>query len=99
MHPVSPSLLTIGREIEILGDYQGKDPDLQELYTHRKKTKEDFLKNWIALYLQNLSPTNKWLARNPYKITPGMILFIKDENKMKNLWAKVMRPKMTTFPE
>ena len=88
MHPVSPSLLTIGREIEILGDYQGKDPDLEELYHHRKKTIEDFLKNWVALYLQNLSPTNKWLARNPYKIKPGMVLFIKDENKMKDLWAK-----------
>ena len=59
MQPVSPSLLTIGREIEILGDYQGKDPTLQELYNHRKKTIEDFLKNWVALYLQNLSPTKK----------------------------------------
>ena len=88
MQPVTPSLLTIGREIEILGDYQGKDPDLQELYNHRMKTIQDFLKNWVALYLQNLSPTNKWLARNPYKIKPGMVLFIKDENKMKDLWAK-----------
>ena len=103
MQPVSPSLLTIGREIEILGDYQGNDPPLQELYNHRKKTIEDFLKNWVALYLQNLSPTNKWLARNPYKIKPGMVLFIKDENKMKDLWAKgivtkVIRSKDDNIP-
>ena len=88
MKPVSPSLLTIGREIEILGEYTGKDPTLQELYHHRTKTIEDFLKNWTALYLQNLSPTKKWLEKNPYKIKEGMILFIKDENKMKDLWKK-----------
>ena len=88
MQPISPSLLTIGREIEVLGDYQGKDPDLKELYNHRKETLQGFLKNWTALYLQNLSPTQKWLTRNPYKIKPGMVLFIKDENKMKDLWKK-----------
>ena len=88
MKPISPSLLTIGREIEILGNYTGKDPKLQELYNHRTKTIEDFLKNWTALYLQNLSPTNKWLEKNPYKIKEGMVLFIKDENKMKDLWRK-----------
>ena len=103
MQPISPSLLMIGREIEILGDYQGKDPDLQELYDHRKKTIEHFIQNWAALYLQNLSPTNKWLAKNPYKIKPGMILFIRDENKMKDLWAKgivtkVIRSKNDNLP-
>ena len=103
MQPISPSLLMIGREIEILGDYQGQDPDLQELYDHRKKTLEHFIQNWAALYLQNLSPTNKWLAKNPYKIKPGMILFIRDENKMKDLWAKgivtkVIRSKNDNLP-
>ena len=88
MKPISPSLLTIGREIEILGDYQGKDPKLQQLYNHRTKTVTDFLKNWTALYLQNLSPTTKWLKRNPYTIQPGMVLFIKDENKLHALWKK-----------
>ena len=88
MQAISPSLLTIGREIEVLGDYEGKNPTLQELYNHRKETMQDFLKNWTALYLQNLSPTQKWLKRNPYKIKPGMILFIKDENKMTDLWKK-----------
>ena len=88
MEPISPSLLTIGREIEVLGDYQGKDPDLEELYRQRKETIQEFLNNWTALYLQNLSPTQKWLSRNPYKIKPGMVLFIKDENKMKDLWKK-----------
>ena len=88
MKPVSPSLLTIGREIEPLGEYTGQDVDLQELYSHRTKTIEEFLKNWSALYLQNLSPTKKWLERNPYKIKEGMVLFIKDENKMKDLWKK-----------
>ena len=103
MQPILPSLLIIGREIEILGDYQGQDPDLQELYDHRKKTLEHFIQNWAALYLQNLSPTNKWLAKNPYKIKPGMILFIRDENKMKDLWAKgivtkVIRSKNDNLP-
>ena len=103
MKPISPSLLTIGREIEILGNYTGKDPKLQELYNHRTKTIEDFLKNWTALYLQNLSPTNKWLEKNPYKIKEGMVLFIKDENKMKDLWrkgivTKVIRSKTDQMP-
>ena len=103
MKPVSPSLLTIGREIEILGEYTGKDPTLQVLYHHRTKTIEDFLKNWTALYLQNLSPTKKWLEKNPYKIKEGMILFIKDENKMKDLWkkgivTKVIRSKTDQMP-
>ena len=88
MKPISPSLLILGREIECLGEYQGKDPDLLELYNHRTKTVTDFLKNWTALYLQNLSPTKKWLAKNPYQIKEGMILFIKDENRMKDLWNK-----------
>ena len=103
MKPVSPSLLTIGREIDILGDYNGQDPTLQELYYHRTKTIEDFLKNWTALYLQNLSPTKKWLEKNPYKIKEGMVLFIKDENKMKDLWkkgivTKVIRSKTDNLP-
>ena len=103
MKAVSPSLLTIGREIEILGHYDGKDPTLQDLYYHRTKTIEDFLKNWTALYLQNLSPTRKWLEKNPYKIKEGMILFIKDENKMKDLWkrgivTKVIRSKTDNLP-
>ena len=103
MKAVSPSLLTIGREIEILGEYTGKDPKLQELYHHRSKTIEDFLKNWTALYLQNLSPTKKWLEKNPYKIKEGMVLFIKDENKMKDLWkkgivTKVIRSKTDNLP-
>ena len=88
MKPISPSLLTIGREIEPLGEYTGKDPNLEELYNHRTKTIKNFLTNWTALYLQNLSPTKKWLEKNPYKIKEGMILFIKDENKMKDLWKK-----------
>ena len=88
MQPISPSLLTIGRETEVMGDYQGQNPNLKELYNHRKETLQHFLKNWTALYLQNLSPTQKWLTRNPYKIKPGMVLFIKDENKMKDLWKK-----------
>ena len=103
MKPVSPSLLTIGREIEILGDYQGKDPTLQQLFNHRTKTVTDFLKNWTALYLQNLSPTTKWLTRNPYKIQPGMVLFIKDENKLRALWnrgvvTKVIHSKVDNIP-
>ena len=103
MKPVSPSLLTIGREIEPLGEYTGKDPSLQELYYHRTKTIEDFLKNWTALYLQNLSPTKKWLEKNPYKIKEGMVLFIKNENKMKDLWkkgivTKVIRSKTDQIP-
>ena len=103
MQPVSPSLLAIGREIEILGEYTGKDLALQDLYHHRKKTIEGFLKNWTALYLQNLSPTKKWLEKNPYKIKEGMILFIKDENKMKDLWkkgivTKVIRSKNDQLP-
>ena len=103
MKPISPSLLTIGREIEILGNYTGKDPKLQELYNHRTKTIEDFLKNWTALYIQNLSPTKKWLEKNPYKIKEGMVLFIKDENKMKDLWkkgivTKVIRSKTDQLP-
>ena len=70
---------------------------------HRKKTIEGFLKNWTALYLQNLSPTKKWLEKNPYKIKEGMILFIKDENKMKDLWkkgivTKVIRSKNDQLP-
>ena len=88
MKPISPSLLTIGREIEPMGEYTGKDPNLEELYNHRTKTIKNFLTNWTALYLQNLSPTKKWLEKNPYKIKEGMILFIKDENKMKDLWKK-----------
>ena len=64
---------------------------------------EHFIQNWAALYLQNLSPTTKWLAKNPYKIKPGMILFIRDENKMKDLWAKgivtkVIRSKNDNLP-
>ena len=103
MKPISPSLLTIGREIEVLGDYTGKDPKLQEIYHHRTKTIENFLKNWTALYLQNLSPTKKWLEKNPYKIKEGMVLFIKDENKMKDLWrkgivTKVIRSKTDQMP-
>ena len=103
MKPVSPSMLTIGREIEILGEYTGKDPTLQQLYHHRTKTIEDFLKNWTALYLQNLSPTKKWLEKNPYKIKEGMILFIRDENKMKDLWkagvvTKVIRSAVDNIP-
>ena len=103
MQPVSPSLLTIGREIEILGPYVGQDPTLQELYHHRTKTIEDFLKNWTALYLQSLSPTKKWLEKNPYKIKEGMVLFIRDENKMKDLWqtgivTKVIRSKTDNLP-
>ena len=63
----------------------------------------DFLKNWTALYLQNLSPTKKWLEKNPYKIKEGMVLFIKDENKMKDLWrkgivTKVIRSKTDQMP-
>merc|ERR1712020_816321 len=85
---MGPSLLTIGREIEILGNYTGKDPKLKEIYNQRSKTIENFLKTWTALYLQNLSPTKKWLEKNPYKIKEGMVLFIKDENKMKDLWRK-----------
>ena len=88
MKPVSPSLLTIGREIEIIGDYQGKEPKLKELYDHRRKTVTNFLQNWTALYLQDLSPTKKWLEKNPYVIKPGMVLFIKDENKLRDLWSK-----------
>ena len=103
MKPVSPSLLTIGREIEPLGEYTGKDLNLQDLYHHRTKIIEDFLKNWSALYLQNLSPTKKWLEKNPYKIKEGMVLFIKDENKMKDLWKKgivekVIRSKTDQMP-
>ena len=103
MKPISPSLLTIGREIEILGEYQGKDPDLLELYNHRTKTVTDFLKNWTALYLQNLSPTKKWLTKNPYQIKEGMILFIKDENRLKDLWhkgrvTKIIRSKTDNVP-
>ena len=103
MKPVSPSMLTIGREIEILGEYTGKDPTLQQLYHHRTKTIEDFLKNWTALYLQNLSPTKKWLEKNPYKIKEGMVLFIRDENKMKDLWkagvvTKVIRSAVDNIP-
>ena len=103
MKPVSPSLLTIGREIEILGEYAGKDPSLEELYHHRTKTIEGFLRNWTALYLQNLSPTQKWLEKNPYKIKEGMILFIKNENKLKDLWScgvvtKVIRSKTDNIP-
>ena len=99
----TPSLLTIGREIEILGEYTGKDLALQDLYHHRTKTIEDFLKNWTAVYLQNLSTTKKWLEKNPYKIKEGMILFIKDENKMKDLWkkgvvTKVIRSKNDQLP-
>ena len=103
MKPVSPSLLTIGREIEPLGEYTGKDSTLQELYHHRTNTIQGFLKNWTALYLQNLSPTKKWIEKNPYKIKEGMILFIKDENKMKDLWkkgivTKVIRSKTDQMP-
>ena len=103
MKPVSPSMLTIGREIEILGEYTGKDPTLQQLYHHRTKTIENFLKNWTALYLQQLSPTKKWLEKNPYKIKEGMILFIRDENKMKDLWktgvvTKVIRSTVDNIP-
>ena len=46
MKPISPSLLTIGREIEIIGDYTGKDPKLKELYNYRTKTVTNFLQNW-----------------------------------------------------
>ena len=88
MKPISPSLLTIGREIEIIGDYQGKNPSLKQLYDYRTKVVTEFLKNWSALYLQNLSPTTKWLTKNPYKIKPGMVLFIKDENKLRALWNR-----------
>ena len=88
MKPISPSLLTIGREIEIIGDYTGKDPKLKELYNYRTKIVTNFLHNWTALYLQDLSPTKKWLEKNPYVIKPGMVLFIKDENKLKDLWSK-----------
>ena len=88
MLPISPSFLVIGREIEILGEYQGKDPNIVDLYNHHTKTIQDFIKRWRANYLQTLSPTNKWLAKNPYTIKPGMVLFIKDENRMKDLWKK-----------
>ena len=103
MQPVSPSLLTIGREIEPFGEYCGKDPTLQELYYHRTKTITNFIKNFTSLYLQQLSPTKKWLEKNPYKIKEGMVLFIKDENKMKDLWkagvvTKVIRSKTDNIP-
>ena len=88
MRAVSPSLLTIGREIEPLGEYTGKEPKLKELYDYRTKTVTNFLQNWTALYLQDLSPTKKWLEKNPYVIKPGMVLFIKDENKLRDLWSK-----------
>ena len=101
--PISPSMLTLGRELEILGKYTGQDVDLQEMYNHRSKNLENFLKTWTALYLQNLSPTKKWLEKNPYKIKEGMVLFIKDENKMKDLWSKgivtkVIRSKTDNLP-
>ena len=103
MKPVSPSMLTIGREIEVLGEYTGKDPNLQELYYHRTKTIQSFIKNWTALYLQQLSPTKKWLEKNPFKIKEGMVLFIKDENKMRDLWkagvvTKIIRSKSDNLP-
>ena len=88
MRAVTPSLLTIGREIEPLGEYTGKEPKLKELYDYRTKTVTNFLQNWTALYLQDLSPTKKWLEKNPYVIKPGMVLFIKDENKLRDLWSK-----------
>ena len=96
-------MLTLGRELEILGKYTGQDVDLQEMYNHRSKNLENFLKTWTALYLQNLSPTKKWLEKNPYKIKEGMVLFIKDENKMKDLWSKgivtkVIRSKTDNLP-
>ena len=103
MAPISPSLLTIGREVEPLGTYSGTDPDLEEIYTSRKEMIQEFLVNWKANYLNDLSPTTKWLRRNPYKIIPGMVLFIKDENKMKDLWQKgqvveVIRSKSDNLP-
>ena len=103
MKPISPSLLVLGREIDIIGHYTGKDPSLQQLYHHRTKTIEDFLRRWTALYLQNLSPTQKWLTRNPYKIKPGMVLFIRDENRLKDLWktgivTKVIRSSVDNIP-
>ena len=56
MKPVSPSMLTIGREIEILGEYTGKDPTLQQLYHHRTKTIEDFLKKLDSLIPPKFKP-------------------------------------------
>ena len=96
MQPISPSLLTIGREIENIGNYEGKDPDLQEIYHNRATLIKKFITNWSALYLQNLSPTNTWLKRNPYTIKEGMVLFIKDENKLKDLWQKGRVTKVIT---
>ena len=96
MKPISPSLLTIGREIEPLGNYSGSVPELEEIYTDRDNMLQEFLINWKANYLNDLSPTTKWLKRNPYKIKPGMVLLIKDENKMKDLWQKGRVTKVIT---
>ena len=85
---ISPSLLTIGREIEPLGTYDGSLPDLKEIYHNRNSMLKEFLLNWKVNYLNELSPTKKWLKRNPYKLKEGMILLIKDENRMKDLWQK-----------
>merc|ERR1712218_450698 len=74
MKPISPSLLTIGREIEILGDYTGKDPNLQEIYHHRTKTIENFLKNWTALYLQNYRSDEYYTIKSHIHIVSLTIL-------------------------
>ena len=55
------------------------------------------------MYLQQLSPTKKWLEKNPFKIKEGMVLFIKDENKMRDLWkagvvTKIIRSKSDNLP-
>ena len=85
---ISPSLLTIGREIEPFGNYDGSLPDFKEIYERRNELIKEFLTVWKANYLNSLSPTNKWLRRNPYKLKEDMIVFIKDENRMKDLWQK-----------
>ena len=85
---ISPSLLTIGREIEPLDNYDGTLPDLTIMYNNRSTMIKEFLLNWKANYLNDLSPTKKWLKNNPYKLKEGMILLIKDENRMKDLWQK-----------
>ena len=85
---ISPSLLTIGREIEPFGNYDGSLPDFKQIYEKRNELIKEFLTVWKANYLNSLSPTNKWLRRNPYKLKEDMIVFIKDENRMKDLWQK-----------
>ena len=67
--PISPSMLTLGRELEILGKYTGQDVDLQEMYNHRSKNLENFLKTCPDKFLKHVLIFLKDVPKNVIKFS------------------------------